>query len=80
MATYLSYPFRPQWQHISLALLDSSRRNWFCKSQLKSMVAIGLQNWRNCMVAIGLQKPYAKTKVGESCSCMMCILSADGCG
>jgi hypothetical protein len=23
------------------------------------------------MVAIGLQKPYARTKVGESCTCML---------
>jgi hypothetical protein len=25
------------------------------------------------MAAIGLRKPYAKTKVGESCTCMMFI-------
>jgi hypothetical protein len=41
--------------------------NWFCKSQPMSMVAIGLR------------KPYAKKKVGESCTCMMFIDSLDGC-
>ncbi len=50
-----------------LALFDFSWRNWFCKSQLMSMVAIGLQ------------KPYAKTKVGMSCTCMVIIDSGDGC-
>jgi hypothetical protein len=50
-----------------LALLDPSQRNWFCKSLPTSMVAIGL-----C-------KPYAKTKVGESCTCMIFIDSVDGC-
>jgi hypothetical protein len=25
------------------------------------------------MAAIGLQKPYAKTKVGKSCTCMMAV-------
>ncbi len=29
------------------------------------------------MVAIGLQKPYAKTKVGKPCTCMMFIDSTD---
>jgi hypothetical protein len=50
-----------------LALLDPSQRNWFCKSQLTSIVAIGL-----C-------KPYAKTKVGDSCTSRMFIDSVDGC-
>ncbi len=54
-------------QSYCLALLDSSQSNWFGKSQLTSLVAIGLQ------------QPYAKTKVGESCSCMMFIDSVDGC-
>jgi hypothetical protein len=44
-----------------LALLDLSQRKRFCKSQLTSIVAIGLQ------------KPYDKTKVGKSCTCMMFI-------
>ncbi len=42
-----------------LALFDLSRRNWFHKSLLTSMVAIGL--W----------KPYAKTKVGECITCSL---------
>jgi hypothetical protein len=29
------------------------------------------------MVAIGLQKPYAKTKVGKPCACMMFLDSTD---
>ncbi len=37
-----------------LALLNLGQKNWFRKSQLMSMVAIGLG------------KPYAKTKVGKS--------------
>jgi hypothetical protein len=36
-----------------------SRRNWFCKSQLMSIVAIDL--W----------KSYANRKAGESCTCIM---------
>jgi hypothetical protein len=42
-----------------LTLLNPVWRNWFCKFQLISLVAIGLR------------KPYAKTKVGESDTCMM---------
>ncbi len=30
-------------------------------------------------LAMGLQKPNAKTKVGKSCTCVMFIDSADGC-
>jgi hypothetical protein len=41
-----------------LTLLESSWRNGFDISQLTSMVAIDLQ------------KPYAKTKVGESYTCI----------
>jgi hypothetical protein len=37
-----------------LSVLNLSQSHWFRKSQLTSMVAIGLQ------------KPYAKMKVGES--------------
>jgi hypothetical protein len=29
------------------------------------------------MVAIGLRKPYAKTEVGDSCTCMM-FMNRDG--
>jgi hypothetical protein len=50
-----------------LALLLPRRRNSFRKSQQTSLVAIGLQ------------KPYAKTNVGKSCACMMFIDSVDGC-
>ncbi len=39
-----------------LALFDPSQRNCFRKSQLTSVVAIGLQ------------KPFAKMKVGEFCT------------
>jgi hypothetical protein len=35
-----------------LALLDPSQRNWFCKSQLVTIIAIGLRN------------PYAKSETG----------------
>ncbi len=49
-----------------LTLFDPSQRNWFRKSQLTSMVAIDLQ------------KPYAKTKLGKY-TCMMFIDSVDGC-
>jgi hypothetical protein len=31
------------------------------------------------LMSIGLQKPYAKTKIGKSCTCMMFIDSADDC-
>ncbi len=44
-----------------LAFLDLNWTNWFRKSQLMSMVAKGLR------------KPYAKTKVVESCTCMIFI-------
>jgi hypothetical protein len=47
-------------------LLDPNRRHWSQKSQLMSFVAIGFQ------------KPYAKTEVGMSCNCMMFSL-VDGC-
>jgi hypothetical protein len=31
------------------------------------------------LMSIGLQKPYAKTKIGKSCTCMMFIDLADDC-
>jgi hypothetical protein len=46
---------------LCLALVNPTGRNWFRKSQLTSKVAIVL-----C-------KPYAKTKVGKSWTCMMFI-------
>ncbi len=46
---------------LRLAVVDPSRGNWFHISQLTSMVAIDLQ------------KPYAKMEVGESYTCMMFI-------
>jgi hypothetical protein len=54
------------WNLIVSPFFDPSQRNWFRKSQLTSMVVIDLQ------------KPYAKTKLGE-CTCMMFIDSVDGC-
>jgi hypothetical protein len=61
-------PFRGVAEYFDcLALLSPSQRNWFRKSHLMSMVAIGLQ------------KLYAKIKVGKSCTCMMFIDSVDGC-
>ncbi len=49
-----------------VTLLNPSWRNRFRKCQLTSMVALGLR------------RPYAKTKVGESCTCLMLIDLADG--
>ncbi len=48
-----------------LTLLDPSWRNWFHIFQLTSVLVIGLR------------KPYAKTKVGESCTCTWCLLTLD---
>jgi hypothetical protein len=73
-------PTRPAWHPLLIivfapsgkredyvALLDPSQINWFRESQKTSLVAIGLQ------------KSYAKTKVGEFCTGMMFIDSVDGC-
>ncbi len=54
----------PIFLDVWLALLYPSQSNWFRKSQLTSMVAIGLR------------KPYAKTKAGKSCtSTVRCLLT-----
>jgi hypothetical protein len=50
-----------------LDLLNPSQRYWIRKSQLTSMMTIGLQ------------KPYAKTLVGESCTFIMFFDSVYGC-
>jgi hypothetical protein len=51
---FVFHPLNPSW------------RNWFRKSQLTSMVALGLR------------KPYAQTKAGESGTCAVFIDSVDG--
>jgi hypothetical protein len=40
---------------------------------------IGSQIPANVYGGNSLQKPFAKMKIGESCTCMMFIDSADGC-
>ncbi len=46
--------------------------------QLQSKKLV-LQIPANIYVEIGLKKPFAKKKVGESCSCFMLIDSTNGC-
>jgi hypothetical protein len=46
---------------------------------LTPVVEIGSANPANVYGGNRLQKPYAKTKVDESCTCMMLIGMADGC-